>query len=244
VTAFIDGHRGRFGVEPICRTLDVSASAYYHRATGARSERLVDDERLLELIKTTHTANYYAYGYRRTWKALLRAGEDIGRDRVKRLMRQDGIQGAKRRGKPWRTKTPDPDARRSPDLVNRDFTADRPDALWVADFSYVGCYEAMVFFSFVIDVFSRRIVGWRFASHMRTVLVLDALRMARSPAAKPAPISSTTAMPARRPNSSGLATVDCGDGLYGSDGAGWADVRQSGAAVGPEAGPEGGPQRR
>jgi len=178
VTAFIDEHRGRFGVEPICRTMDVSASAYYHRATGARSERRVDDERLLELIKTTHAANYYAYGYRKMWLALRRAGETVGRDHVKRLMRQAGVQGAKRRGKPWRTTIADPAARRSPDLVNRDFSADRPDALWVADFTYVRCYEGMVFFSFVIDVFSRRIVGWQFAPHMRTDLVLDALRMA------------------------------------------------------------------
>jgi putative transposase len=178
VTAFIDEHRGRFGVEPICRTLDVSASAYYQRATGARADRVVEDERLLAVIEKTHEANYFAYGYRRTWKALLRAGEQVGRDHVKRLMRQAGIQGAKRRGKPWRTTTPDPAATRNPDRVNRDFTANRPDALWVADFSYVRCYEGMVFFSFVIDVFSRRIVGWQFASHMRTDLVLDALRMA------------------------------------------------------------------
>jgi putative transposase len=112
------------------------------------------------------------------WLALARAGETVGRDHVKRLMRQAGIQGAKRRGKPWRTTTSDPAATRSPDLVNRDFTADRPDALWVADFTYVRCYEGMVFFGFVIDVYSRRIVGWQFASHMRTDLVLDALRMA------------------------------------------------------------------
>jgi putative transposase len=178
VTAFIDGHHGRFGVEPICQTMDVSASAYYHRATGARSRRRIGDERLLELIKTMHAANYYAYGYRKMWLALKRAGESVGRDHVKRLMRQEGIQGAKRRGKPWRTTIADPAARRSPDLVNRDFSADRPDALWVADFTYVRCYEGMVFFSFVIDVFSRRIVGWQFAGNMRTDLVLDALRMA------------------------------------------------------------------
>jgi putative transposase len=157
----------------------VSASAYYQRASGRRSDRQVEDERLLQRIGEVHAANYYAYGYRRTWKALLRAGEtDVGRDRVKRLMRANGIQGAKRRGKPWRTTMFDRAATRSPDLVNRDCTAERPDALWVADFSYVRCYEAMVFFSFVIDVFSRRVVGWQFASHMRTDLVLDALRMA------------------------------------------------------------------
>jgi putative transposase len=178
VTAFIDEHRGRFGVEPICRVLDVSASAYYQRATGQRSERAIGDERLVEQIREVHAANYHAYGYRKMWLALKRAGEHVGRDRVKRLMHAHGIQGAKRRGKPWRTTTPDPAATRSPDLVNRDFSADRPDALWVADFTYVRCYEGMVFFSFVIDVFSRRIVGWQFASHMRTDLVLDALRMA------------------------------------------------------------------
>jgi transposase InsO family protein len=178
VSRFIDEHRGRFGVEPICRTLDVSASAYYQRATGRRSDRRIGDERLLARIEELHAANYYAYGYRRTWKALLRAGEDVGRDRVKRLMKANAIQGAKRRGKPWRTTTPDPSAQRPPDRVDRDFSAERPDALWCADFTYLRCWEGLVFFSFVIDAFSRRIVGWQFASHMRTDLVLDALRMA------------------------------------------------------------------
>ena len=178
MSRYIDEHRGRFGVEPICRVLDVSASAYYHRATGQRSDRVIDDERLLERVGELHAANYYAYGYRKMWLALRRAGEDIGRDHVKRLMHAHAIQGAKRRGKPWRTTIADSRATRSPDLVNRDFTAERPDALWVADFTYVRCYEGMVFFSFVIDVYSRRIVGWQFASHMRTDLVLDALRMA------------------------------------------------------------------
>ena len=198
MSRYIDEHRGHFGVEPICETLDVSASAYYHRATGQRSERVIDDERLLGRVREVHAANYYAYGYRKMWLAMRRAGETVGRDHVKRLMRQEGIQGAKRRGKPSRTTIADPAATRSPDLVNRDFTADRPDALWVADFSYVRCYEGMVFFSFVIDVFSRRIVGWQFASHMRTDLVLDALRR-RSRVARPAPTStsSTTPMPAR-----------------------------------------------
>jgi putative transposase len=178
VSAFIDEHRGRFGVEPICRVLDVSASAYYQRASGERSARAIEDERLLGVIGEVHAANYYAYGYRRTWKALLRAGEDVGRDRVKRLMRAEGIQGAKRRGKPWRTTRPDPTARRRPDLVQRDFTASGPDELWVADLSYLRCWEGLVFFAFVIDAFSRRVVGWQLAPHMRTTLVLDALRMA------------------------------------------------------------------
>jgi putative transposase len=180
VSRFIDEHRGRFGVEPICRVLGVSASAYYQRATGQRSRRVFEDSWLIEQIERVHAANYHAYGYRRLWLALRREGICVGRDRVKRLMRREGIQGAKRRGKPWRTTRPDPTATRPPDLVNRHFSAEGPDRLWVADFTYVRCWEGMVYFSFVIDVFSRRIVGWQLASHMRTTLVLDALRMALS----------------------------------------------------------------
>ena len=178
MSAFIEENRARFGVGPICSTLDVSASAYYHRASGQRSARAVDDERLLERIRELHAANYFAYGSRRMWKALLRDGWQVGRSRVERLMRAHGIQGAKRRGKPWRTTTADPAAVRHPDLVNRDFTAPGPDRLWVADFTYLRCWEGVVFFAFVIDAFSRMIVGWQFAANMRTDLVLDALRMA------------------------------------------------------------------
>jgi putative transposase len=178
VSRFIDEHRSRFGVEFICRTLDVSASAYYQRASGERCARELEDERLLGRIREVHEANFEAYGYRRTWKALLRVGERVPRCQVQRLMREHGIQGAKRRGRPWRTTTPNPAAQRRPDLVERDFTAARPDELYVADFTYLRCWEGVVFFAFVIDVFSRRIVGWQFAGHMRTTLVLDALRMA------------------------------------------------------------------
>ena len=180
MSAYVHEHRERFGVEPICRTLGVSASAFYHRQTGQRSARRREDERLLGVIRDTHKKNYEAYGYRRTWKALLRAGEQAPRCRVQRLMAANGIRGAKRRGKPWRTTTPDPQGARRPDLVERDFTAERPNELWVADFSYLRCWEGLVFFSFVIDVYSRKVVGWQFASHMRTTLVLDALRMALS----------------------------------------------------------------
>jgi putative transposase len=178
VSAFIEEHRARFGVEPICETLGVSASAYYQRATGQPSARQVEDERLLGVICELHQRNYLAYGSRRMWKALLRSGEQVGRSRVERLMRENGLQGAKRRGKPWRTTKSDPAARRSPDLVQRDFEASRPDELWFADFTYLRCWEGLVFFSFVIDAYSRKVVGWQFASHMRTTLVLDALRMA------------------------------------------------------------------
>jgi putative transposase len=178
VSAYVEEHRERFGVEPICETLGVSASAYYRRATGERSARRVEDERLLEVIKDTHQRNYFAYGYRRMWKALTRAGEMVPRCRVQRLMVEHGIQGAKRRGKPWRTTKVDPRASRRPDLVQRDFTAIRPNALWVCDFTYLRCWEGVLYFSFVIDVYSRMIVGWQLAQNMRDTLVLDALRMA------------------------------------------------------------------
>ena len=178
MSAFIDQHRDRFGVEPICRTLGVSASAYYQRAKDEPSARAIEDHRLLGVIRETHKNNYEAYGYRRTWKALRRAGESAPRCQVQRLMRAHGIQGAKRRGKPWRTTIADPDAVRRPDLVGRDFTAEAPNRLWVGDLSYLRCWEGVVYFAFVVDAYSRRVIGWQLASHMRTDLVLDALRMA------------------------------------------------------------------
>jgi putative transposase len=137
------------------------------------------DAQLVATIRALHEANFEAYGYRKLHLALRRAGvEDVGRDRVKRLMREHGIQGAKRRGKPWRTTTPDPEAASRADLVERDFTATGPDRLYVADFTYLRCWEGLVFFAFVIDVYSRRVVGWQLAAHMRASLVCDALRMA------------------------------------------------------------------
>jgi transposase InsO family protein len=178
VSAFIDEQRVRFGVEPVCQALGVSASAYYQRASGKLSARRVEDGRLLELIREIHARNYFAYGSWRMWKALGRAGEEVGRGQVERLMRANRIQGAKRRGKPWRTTVPDQAAQRPADLVQREFKASGPDELWCVDFTYLRCWEGVVFFSFVIDVYSRAVVGWQFADHMRTDLVLDALRMA------------------------------------------------------------------
>jgi putative transposase len=112
------------------------------------------------------------------WIALRRAGEPVARCTVERLMTANGICGAKRRGKPWKTTRPDPAARRRPDLVDRNFTASEPNRLWVADITYLRCWDGIVYFAFVIDAYSRRIVGWQLASHMRTTLVLDALKMA------------------------------------------------------------------
>jgi putative transposase len=178
VSRYGDQHRDRFGVEPICKTLGVSVSAYYQRRAGRPSARAVEDRRLLARIRALHAANYYAYGYRRMWRALRRAGEQVPRCQVQRLMRSNGIAGAKRRGKPWRTTRPDPQAQRRPDLVERDCAAAGPNELWVADLTYLRCWEGLVFFAFVLDAYSRMIVGWQLASHVRTGLVLDALRMA------------------------------------------------------------------
>ncbi len=132
MSAFIDERRSDFGVELICKTLGVSPSAYYERRSGRRSARATRDERLLALIEATHAKNYCAYGYRKMWLALKRSGEQVPRCTVQRLMRAAGIQGAKRRGKPWRTTRADPGAHRSPDLVERDFSAIAPNQLWVA----------------------------------------------------------------------------------------------------------------
>ena len=178
MSAFIDAHRQDFGVELICRIIGTSASAYYQRATGERSARDLEDQRLLGVIRRVHAENYEAYGSRRTWKQLAREGETVGRCRVERLMSRNGIVGAKRRGKPWRTTIPGADPVKAPDLLDRDFTASRPDEKWCADFSYLRCWQGVLFLSFVIDCFSRMIVGWQLATHMRESLVEDALQMA------------------------------------------------------------------
>lgn len=178
MTAFIDQYRDDYGVELICRTLEVSASAYYQRSSGQRSARAVEDDRLAAVIRQVHHDNYDCYGQIRMHRELLRLGEGAGRDQVARLMRREGLRGAKRRGKRWNTTTPDPDAQRAADLVKRDFSAEAPDRLWVSDFTYLSCWEGRAYWSFVLDVYSRMIVGWQLSARMRTDLVLDALRMA------------------------------------------------------------------
>lgn len=123
-------------------------------------------------------ANRKVYGAYKLWKAARRAGHDVGRDQVARLMRQLGIRGVTRRRKVFTTRR-DPDALRAPDLVDRNFSADRPNRLWVTDLTYVPTRSGMAYVCFIVDAFSRMIVGWRVASHMRTEMVLDALEMAR-----------------------------------------------------------------
>jgi putative transposase len=177
MTRYIDTHRDRFGVEPICRALQVAPSSYYAARCRPVSARASSDAELAPKILKVFNDNYQVYGARKLWRQLRRGGELVGRDRVARLMRTLGIAGAVR-GKPRRTTIGDPAAARAPDLVNRQFTATRPNQLWVSDFTYVATWSGTVYVAFVIDVFSRLIVGWRAAASMRTELVLDALEMA------------------------------------------------------------------
>ena len=178
MSEFIDSRRDRFGVEPVCRTLGVSASAYYQRATGHRSQRQIEDERLIALIREVHRDNYECYGQERIWRALQRQGVEAGRDRVARLMRNEGIRGAKRRGKPWRTTKADPEAHKRPDLVERDFHRRAAQRAVGRRPHLPALLGGGLYLAFIIDVFSRMIVGWQLAAHMRKELVLDALRMA------------------------------------------------------------------
>jgi putative transposase len=176
--AFVDANRDEFGVEPICRVLQVAPSTYYAAKARQPSARAVRDVVMLQVLWVLWTANRKVYGAHKLWKAARRAGHDIGRDQVARLMRQLGIRGVTRRRRVITTRA-DADAVRAPDLVNRDFTADRPDALWVTDLTYVPTRSGMAYACFIVDAFSRRIVGWRVAANMKTAMVLDALEMAR-----------------------------------------------------------------
>jgi putative transposase len=179
IVEFIDGNRDELGVEPICRTLQVAPSTYYSHKSRPPSARALRDALMLQVLMALWVTNRKVYGAHKLWKAAHRAGHDIGRDQVARLMRELCIQGVSRRRKKVFTTRQDPDATRAPDLVKRDFTADRPDALWVTDLTYVPTRSGMAYVCFIVDAFSRRIVGWRVASNMRTSMVLDALEMAR-----------------------------------------------------------------
>jgi putative transposase len=178
---FIDDHRCEFGVEPICRALRVAPSTYYaaKRRERSPSARAIRDAVTMQVLMVLWVANRKVYGAHKLWKAARRAGHDIGRDQVARLMRELGIEGISRRRRRVFTTVADPDAVRAPDLVNRNFTAEAPNQLWVTDLTYVPTRSGMAYVCFIVDAFSRRIVGWRVASHMRTDMVLDALEMAR-----------------------------------------------------------------
>lgn len=177
IVDYIDAHRDQFGVEPICRDLQVAPSTYYAAKTRPPSARSVADAVLSEVIATEHAANYSVYGARKMWKHLHRAGHPVARCTVERLMRSAGLHGAAR-GRAKRTTIPAKDGHRATDLVNRAFTATAPNQLWVADFTYVRTWAGFSYVAFVIDVFSRMIVGWKADTTMRATLVTDTLEMA------------------------------------------------------------------
>jgi putative transposase len=184
---FIDEHRhdmidGRqFGVEPICRVLTehgcpIAPSSYYAAKTRPTCDRVIRDAELLAQIRRVHKENYGVYGVRKVWHQLRREGIVVARCTVERLMKADGLHGVVR-GATIRTTRPDTAAARPEDLVERQFVAQRPNQLWVVDFTYVATWAGFVYVAFCIDVFSRMITGWRAAKSMTTDLVLDALEM-------------------------------------------------------------------
>jgi putative transposase len=181
--SFIDAHRTktsgglRWGVEPICQTLEIAPTTYWSAKTRPPCARKIRDAEMGPKVEAIWVKNYSVYGRRKLAKAARRAGLDIGRDQVARLMREHGIRGASREKKRFTTHA-DPAAVRAPDLVKRNFTATAPDQLWVADFTYCSTWSGVVYIAFIVDVFSRRIVGWKAARTMHASLVVDALNMA------------------------------------------------------------------
>jgi putative transposase len=181
--AFIDDHREQFGVEPICRVLPIAPSTYFrHKAQQRdptrRSTRAQRDEVLRAIIRRIWTEHRQVYGPRKVWRQMGRENLYAARCRVRRLMRDMGLSGAVR-GRAWTTTTQSaPDVDPSRDLVDRHFRATRPNQLWVSDFTYVATWRGFVYVAFVIDVFARRIVGWRVSPSLVTDFVLDALEQA------------------------------------------------------------------
>jgi putative transposase len=172
----------RWGVEPICAVLTehglkIAPSTYYEHVNATPTSRQRRDARLLGEIRRVHTENYAVYGARKVWLQLNREGIPVARCTVERLMRADGLEGA-RRGTVKRTTIADPAAERARDLVSRDFNPTAPDMLWVADMTYVSTWSGWVYVAFVIDAFARRILGWRTGTSMSSQLVLDALEQA------------------------------------------------------------------
>jgi putative transposase len=175
--SFIDGHRDRWGVEPICRVLQVAPSTYYAASSRPPSARALRDAQLKVEIERVYKDNFSVYGARKVWRQLGREGIAVGRDRVARLMGEQGIAGVVR-GKTKRTTIPAEAEQRPADLVERNFTAPAPNRLWVADLTYVATWAGFAYVAFIIDAFSRMIVGWRVATTLRAELALDALEMA------------------------------------------------------------------
>lgn len=182
MTAFIEEHRGVYGVEPMCKMLQIAQSTYYERRAIAcdperASARAKSDADLCIKIDAAWKDNRKLYGARKIWHVLLRDNQDVARCTVERLMRHLGLKGVLR-GKKVITTNPDTSQPCPEDKVNRLFMADRPNKLWVSDFTYVQTWSGTVYVAFVIDVFARRIVGWRASTSMKTQFVLDALEQA------------------------------------------------------------------
>jgi putative transposase len=177
MTAFIDTHRHTFGVEPICEYLPIAPSTYYAARVRPPSARTLRDEELTKKIRDIYEDNYGVYGVRKVWHELKRKGTLVARCTVERLMRREGLRGVVRGKRHFSTIT-DEAAPRPADLVERRFVAAAPNRLWVADLTYVATWSGVTYVAFVIDVFSRRILGWQTATHLRTDLALDALEMA------------------------------------------------------------------
>jgi putative transposase len=175
--AYIEANRDRFGVEPICQVLPIAPSTYYDAKSRPPSARALRDEELKVQIRRVYEENFGVYGARKLWRQLHREGISVARCTVARLMGELGLEGV-RRGKPQRTTTPDAAADRPADLVERDFSASRPNQLWVADLTYVATWSGFVYVAFIVDAFSRFIVGWQASRSLRTDLALDALEMA------------------------------------------------------------------
>lgn len=179
---FIDAHRATYGVEPICKVLRIAPSGYRRYAAQRRDPTLRPararrDEELVPQIERVWRANMQVYGADKVWRQLAREGTAVARCTVERLMRRQGLRGVMR-GKVMRTTISDDKAPYPLDRVNRQFRAERPNQLWVSDFTYVSTWQGWLYVAFVIDVFARRIVGWRVSSSMRTDFVLDALEQA------------------------------------------------------------------
>lgn len=174
---FINTFKERWGVEPICQTLEFAPSTYYAATSRPPSPRRVRDDELKPQIERVHRENFDVYGVEKMWKQLRRQSVAVGRDRVARLMADLNLFGVVR-GKAKRTTVPADTEARPADLVGRVFKAVAPNLLWVADLTYVSTWAGTIYVSFVVDVFSRRIVGWRVSSSLRADLALDALEMA------------------------------------------------------------------
>ena len=170
MVTFIDENRREFGVEPICAQLPIAPSVFYDAKSRRPSARARRDAVLMPALVALWVANYRVYGAHKLWKAARRGGLDVGRDQVARLMRAAGIEGVRRRRR-VRTTRRDVGAVRPADLVERDFSAEAPNRLWVSDLTYVPTWAGVAYVCFIIDAFSRMIVGWRVAAHMRTEMV-------------------------------------------------------------------------